>query len=215
VASGAAGPRFSSSLSKTDVFQVIFFGANDACLPGTDQHVPLARYEDNIREIVGHPCVTAQGPRILLITPPPIDEYSNEITEAAKGYASRQRTAEHTKKYADACRRTGEELGLAVLDLWSSMMGKAGWDGTGPLPGSKVLPRNPVLEAFLLDGLSTRLQKFNELILTSTGQPGLHLSPEGYAFLFEEVMAIMRDRWPDQAPEALGPRFPHWTEAPA
>jgi isoamyl acetate esterase len=175
--------------------------------------VPLARYEDNIRAIVSHACVTAQGPRILLITPPPIDEYSNEITEAAKGYAERRRTADHTKKYADACRRTGEELGLAVLDLWSSVMGEAGWDGTGPLPGSKALPRNPVLEAFLLDGLSTRC-KSNELILTFHGS-GLHLSPEGYAFLFKEVMAIVRDRWPDQTPEALALRFPHWTEAPA
>lgn len=69
------------------------------------------------------------------------------------------RTAETTKAYADAARAVGQELGVPILDLWSVFMEHAGWKGEdgqsepGPLPGSKLSPRNQVLGDLLWDGM--------------------------------------------------------------
>ncbi len=63
------------------------------------------------------------------------------------------RTAEHTKKYADACREVGNEVGVAVLDLWSVFMAAAGWKEGEPLPGSRTIEQNPVLRDWLHDGV--------------------------------------------------------------
>ena len=137
------------------VVQTVFFGANDACLPGsvTGQHVPLNEYKNNLKAILAHPSVVAQKPRLILLTPPPVNEYQLEEAEPiAQTEENPIRLAEHTKKYADACREVGGELGVVVLDVWSIFMAKAGWKEGQPLVGSKKIARNEVLEKLLNDG---------------------------------------------------------------
>ena len=104
--------------------QMIFFGANDACLPRSQssQHVPLERYKDNLQSIIQHPLVQIQHPRLILVTPPPVNEYAIGESDSAKGILWKRRTAEHTKLYADACREVGQSLGVLVLDMWSRIM---------------------------------------------------------------------------------------------
>lgn len=133
---------------------MVFFGANDACLAGSasGQHVPLDTYKQNLRGIFQHPCVTTQKPRLILVTPPPVDEYSLEVSDAAKGILGVRRTAEHTKLYAEACNETGQDLGLIVLDLWSIFMDAAGYEPGKPLPGSKKTVKSPILGQLLSDG---------------------------------------------------------------
>ena len=80
--------------------------------------MPLNDYKQYLKAIVQHPSVTTQNPRLILITPPPINEYKLEESDfVKKGVTVPQRTAEHTKKYADACREVGKELGVAILDI--------------------------------------------------------------------------------------------------
>lgn len=138
-----------------DHIQTVFFGANDACLPGssTGQHVPLNKYKQNLGDILTHGTVTMHGPRIILITPPPVNEYLLEKPTAEDPVRERMRTAEHTKKYADACREVGKELGVVVLDLWSIFMTEAGWKDGEPLVGSKTVEPNEILEELLHDGI--------------------------------------------------------------
>ena len=112
-------------------------------------------YKQNLREIIQHPCVTTQQTRLILVTPPPIDEYSLEISDAAKGILGVRRTAEHTKLYADACKEVGQDLRvpeLAILDLWSIFMDAAGYEPGKPLPGSKKTVKSPILGQLLSDG---------------------------------------------------------------
>ncbi|CAF9924581.1 MAG: hypothetical protein ALECFALPRED_002790 [Alectoria fallacina] len=177
-------------------FMTVFFGANDACLPGsaTGQHVPLNEYKKNLRDILDHPSVVAQKPRLILLTPPPVNEYQLEVAELLRGYKDRLRTAEHTKEYADACRQVGAEAGVAVLDVWSIFMAKAGWREGEPLIGSKKLARNEVLEKLLVDGL--------------------HFRPDAYRLLYDSMMDLIQNEWPDQAPDSLRFIFQHWQEAP-
>lgn len=133
---------------------MVFFGANDACLPESDtcQHVPIKEFKDNLKGIVRHSSVKAHNPRLIIVNPGPVDEYQSEQTDAAKGITRVRRTAEHTRKYAEACLELGNDLDVAVLDLWSSFMAKAGWQSGEPLAGSKAAPKNDVLAKLLRDG---------------------------------------------------------------
>lgn len=59
------------------LFVTVFFGANDASLPGErehNQHVPIEEYEDNLRLIVQDIGSKLKETPIILITPPPLDE---------------------------------------------------------------------------------------------------------------------------------------------
>ncbi|KAL8783938.1 MAG: hypothetical protein Q9213_004268 [Squamulea squamosa] len=175
---------------------MILFGANDACLPGSDygQHVPLDLYRQNLRGIIQHSSVTAQKPRLILVTPPPIEEYTLEAAEAAKGIPGVRRTAENTMQYAEACKGVGQDLGLVVLDLWSIFMNAAGYEPGKPLPGSKKTEKSPVLNRLLSDGL--------------------HFTPEAYKVLFESTMNVIKREWPEQNPTELQFVHPWWPVAP-
>ena len=63
-----------------------------------------------------------------------------------------RRTAEATKKYADACRELGNRLGVPVVDIWSAFMKAAGWSEGEPLAGSINAPENKKLADLLSDG---------------------------------------------------------------
>ena len=55
--------------SKEIALVVILLGANDAVLPGCRQHVPLDRYQANLREMVSHLRIHYPGTGVLLVTP--------------------------------------------------------------------------------------------------------------------------------------------------
>ena len=135
---------------QNDQYKSIFFGANDSVLNQYYQHVPLDDYKENLKAIVRHPLTRIQRPRILILTPPPVSEYMLEAVDAMRG----SRTASNTKRYADACREVANSLNIPVVDIWSAFMGVAGWKDGQPLPGSKGIPRNIVLENLLSDGMS-------------------------------------------------------------
>lgn len=146
-------PQFMPDPSQANVrLMTVFFGANDACIPGNAQHVPLDEYLANLKATVQHPTVLAHRAKVLLITPAPVDEHQLEPNDLAIGYSGLQRTAENTKRYADACRDVGKQLGVPVVDLWTVFMRAAGWKEGGPLPGGKNADRNQVLGRLLVDG---------------------------------------------------------------
>ena len=137
-------------------FLYVFFGANDACLEGgpSHQHVPLSSYKVNIVTLIQHPSIQAHRPHIFLITPPPINEYQRTEGGRELGFTELERTAEHTKSYADACRDVGVSLGIPVIDLWNVIMKKAGWSEGDPLPGSMKIAESKYLRSLLSDGTS-------------------------------------------------------------
>ena len=116
--------------------------------------MPLAEYSQNLKDILTHKLVAVHKPRLILITPPPINEYQLEDGDRERGFVEASRTAEHTRTYAIACRHIGKELDVPVLDLWAAMMAKAGWKEGEKLVGSKAAPRNEILDSMLSDGES-------------------------------------------------------------
>ena len=136
----------------------VFFGANDSCFPteNNNQCVPLPEFRSNLLKIVQNPVVAAHNARIILITNPPVDERTQYAIDLTKGYPMR-RTAENSMRYAEAIRSVGKSLNLPVVDLWTEIMLKAGWQPgqTANLPGCTDEPPNEVLHEYLFDGRLT------------------------------------------------------------
>ncbi|KAI0003417.1 GDSL Lipase/Acylhydrolase [Russula compacta] len=117
----------------------IWFGGNDACLPGFRQHVPLSRFSENLATMVR----TIRAPesswyspetRILLITPPPIH------VPSMRADMQPTRTFDVTKAYAEEVKKVGEAEKVPVVDVWTRMWEAAGED-------------KDAVKAFLTDGL--------------------------------------------------------------
>jgi len=135
--------------------QAIWFGANDCNKdPTGGQYVPLERFKKNLLSIINHPLVKAQAPKIILLTPPPVEE--TVLEELLRPQDSRvTRKAIDARAYADAVKEVGREAGVVVLDVWTAFMNKAGWtEGAATLPGSKELGKDPILADLLPDGQS-------------------------------------------------------------
>jgi isoamyl acetate esterase len=111
----------------------------------------VPEYKQNLIKIIKSPQVTAHSPRIILITPPPIDERTQRAMDVVRGYELR-RSAANTKAYADAAREVAYELEIPCCDLWTRFMEIAGWEPGAELPGSENLPPSEKLRELLSDG---------------------------------------------------------------
>jgi hypothetical protein len=118
-----------------------------------EQHIPLDQYIANVKAIVECASTREQRPRILVLTPTPVNEHQIKFFDEEKGFTSPSRTAENTKRYADACRETAISLSVQVVDVWSAFMKIAGWKEGQPLVGSHEVPENKVLASMLSDGM--------------------------------------------------------------
>ncbi|PSN74005.1 SGNH hydrolase [Corynespora cassiicola Philippines] len=183
-------------------FLLVFFGANDASLPKAqnNQHVPLEEYKANLEKIIAHPQVAAHNARVILVAPPPINEHLQWPSDQEKGLSTLSRVAASTKSYADAACEVGEKLGVPVVNLWKAFMSKTGfdvdtWKVGDAIPGSLSLPQNDVLVELMYDGL--------------------HFNPAGYDILFQELIKVISEQWPDQLPENLPMILPPWNNAAA
>eukprot|EP00249_Psilotum_nudum_P011464 c23192_g1_i2 orf=284-958(+) len=125
---------FSSLASQPPLLVTVFFGANDAALPDScsaRQHVPIPEYKHNLQRIISHLKGISVCIHIVLITPPPVDIEGLQIFARQKyGVKAEElpsRTNETTGLYAKACIDVADESGVAVIDLWSIIQSKPGW----------------------------------------------------------------------------------------
>lgn len=115
---------------------VIWFGANDAALPHTPQHVPLERYKANLTTLVQavrSPASPRYSPEtcVILMTPPPVQH-----ERWALGYAAMKGVAvqvpdwdfDMAKMYAEGVVEVGGKEGVPVVDVWTKMWEAAGKD---------------------------------------------------------------------------------------
>ncbi|PGG95991.1 hypothetical protein AJ79_09783 [Helicocarpus griseus UAMH5409] len=187
-------PCFFPPVQKAKVrLLTVFFGANDAVLPGFQQHVPIDLYKDCLTKILTHPAVKAHPEtKLLLLTPPPVNEYQFDPT--GPDPESFMRKASVTKLYADTCRSVGDTLNVPVADIWTAFMNAVGWEDGKPLAGSRDAPVNEKLGGILSDGL--------------------HFNPPGYKIMYEVVTRAIRTNYPELAPENVPMNFPPWEIAP-
>ncbi|XP_059837891.1 isoamyl acetate-hydrolyzing esterase 1 homolog isoform X2 [Hypanus sabinus] len=102
---------------------VIFLGANDSALKDVNpvQHIPLTEYAENLKHLIQYlKSIGICEEKVILITPPPLDESAWEKACIAKGNKL-DRYNSVTKEYAQACVKVATECGTGVLDLWTLM----------------------------------------------------------------------------------------------
>ena len=146
----------------------VFFGANDAFQPPQTPGRPRVHLEDflsNISKIVEYLLSISKEMKVVLITPPAVDEYSLPHTGL---------TSERIAAYATATRKVAAEHELPLVDCSKAFLKFSGWNGSleeSILPGDKRLGKNDALASLLTDGL--------------------HLSAKGYEVLFHEVISVI------------------------
>jgi lysophospholipase L1-like esterase len=152
-------------------FVTIFFGANDASLPNENphHHVRLDRYSQNLKTIIARVNEKYDNPKILLITPPPLD-HEQRLRYQIQRYGDKatgilERTTENTQRYAEACRHVAAEMHVPCLDLFTHML------------------QQPEYGRFFCDGLhfsSQGHQFLGDLLLESICQhyPELAVTPD-------------------------------------
>ncbi|KAI7897612.1 SGNH hydrolase-type esterase domain-containing protein [Cokeromyces recurvatus] len=162
----------------------IFFGANDAALPMSPQHVPLDRFESNLLamiDLVRSPASRFYNPtlRLILITPPPINEVQWKKRCEEQGDVL-NRTNEAASRYAECVRQVGQRADVVVADIWTRIMKKTA-EGEG---------RD--LSEFMLDGL--------------------HLNRNGYQELYDLLLEIIANNFKDIHPDQLGYELAYWRD---
>eukprot|EP00934_Nitzschia_sp_Nitz4_P007726 Nitzschia sp. Nitz4//scaffold161_size51353//18458//19192//NITZ4_006946-RA/size51353-processed-gene-0.71-mRNA-1//-1//CDS//3329537903//7716//frame0 len=127
-------PRVFGSERVTDpnyLFITVFFGANDAALPGERQHVPKEQYTQNLRDIVKKireltKSSNDKSPPIILITPPPVE---NETLRKFFNRDTYDRTNDVAREYGLETKKVAQEMGCSVLDTWELFGGgKPGYE---------------------------------------------------------------------------------------
>jgi isoamyl acetate esterase len=161
----------------------VFFGANDACIPGDPQHIPLEEYKDALRQIAGYEGVKLHSTKLIFITPGPVDEWQLETPN---------RNAAHTAIYAAACLDVAAELDVLCIDLWTIFMRKAGWKPGSELVGSRHARKSKVFEELLYDGL--------------------HFTEKAYGVVYQELIKLIERNLPSETPDKLPWVFPDWQD---
>lgn len=200
----------------------VFFGANDACVPGEGQHVDLRDYVNTLRSLISYPVFNrrdATKTQVLIITPPPVNEHQFEKTPAGDF----QRRAGITSQYARAARELARASGVHVLDLWTALMHRVGWNETmgyecccEHIPyGMGSTSASTSRETQHIPGCS----HFSESLpdakyrLSDFLTDGLHLTKLGYDILFWELMKLIKSDIPECVPERLPLVLPEWRDA--
>ncbi|PPQ99930.1 hypothetical protein CVT24_009565 [Panaeolus cyanescens] len=163
----------------------IWFGANDACIKPSPQHVPLDKFASNLKEmiqLIKSPESDYYSPetRIILITPPPVNTYQRRADlEARNPPLKLDRLFDVTREYAEAVKRVGRETGVATVDIWSEI-----WEAAGE----------------------------DEASLSQFFPDGLHLNASGYEILYKALIKTIGDVYPEVHPDNLGFVFPPWAD---
>lgn len=118
----------------------IWFGTNDAVLPGRLQYTPIPRFQENLKTLVDYVRNKdskwySPNTRIVFINPPPFiaaDRLATQYTRWRDEYKCEgpepvlDREWDNTKKYAEAVVELGKEINVPTIDLWTKIIEAAG-----------------------------------------------------------------------------------------
>lgn len=108
---------------------IVYFGGNDSMGPhssGLGPHVPLPEYIDNMRKIATHLKSLSDEIRIIFLSCPPVNEV--KVKEGTSEiFSELVRTNEACRIYSEACIDLCKELGVKVVDLWTSLQKRDDW----------------------------------------------------------------------------------------
>ncbi|KAF2121561.1 SGNH hydrolase-type esterase domain-containing protein [Lophiotrema nucula] len=192
----------------------IWLGANDACV-GTGAHVPLPKFEDNIRSFVDQVLAEEQlrDTKVVLITPPPInipdaepEDDGMDLGPAAAAamkafdpkksrsyivYKSKRTYGEKIMEIAASYAETGRVVGL---DYWKALI-DAGLDDQHRLGDEDAYHEDMLPGSGLPWAKAFKQGYFSD---------GLHLEGLAYDVLSKAVVELIQTKWPALTPERIG-----------
>lgn len=161
----------------------IWFGANDACIPGTPQHVPLPRFTENLLKMI-HMVQSPSSPyyspdtKIILISAPPVNTQQRGADLASRDPPKDlDRHFEKTRTYAEEVVRLGKKEGLPVVDAWTKL-----WEAAGK--------EESALKEYLYDGL--------------------HVNEAGYKVVYDGIVEAIATHYPELRHDTMQYIFPAW-----
>ncbi|KAF9466333.1 GDSL Lipase/Acylhydrolase [Collybia nuda] len=163
----------------------IWFGANDACIKPSPQHVPLDRFVTNLKEFIDMVQDEASpyyspATRIVLISPPPVNTHQRLADlQSRDPPVALDRDFRTTRSYADAVKGVAHAKNVAFVDIWTPL-----WEGAG----------------------------MRESDLTKYLNDGLHLNAAGYEVLYEALINVIGERYPEVHFDNLPSTFPPWVD---
>ncbi|RCI15460.1 hypothetical protein L249_3363 [Ophiocordyceps polyrhachis-furcata BCC 54312] len=209
---------------------IVLFGANDAVLPlpTTSQHVPIDEYTKNLEAIIHHPRIAAHKPKVLLVTPPPINEMKLAELDLAAGHPSVTRNFDTTAAYSERARTVARRAWEMKKKKMMMKKKGGGGGGGGQQHGGEEEEAVAVVLIDLWKALMDRAiamapqdqrpggpwvgsrENGKAGGLESLLPDGLHLGGEGYRILFDLVRPHVGQGW--EAVEGDGFVFPGWKE---
>ncbi|GAA5978251.1 hypothetical protein JCM10908_004287 [Rhodotorula pacifica] len=188
-------PRKETRRAKIQLM-TIWWGANDATLPGQTQHVPLDLFCDNIREMVSlvrdpaSPYYSPETSIILINAPSFYPEHWLDQRELYGLPREHDRDLENTRRYANAVKDLGRELGLPVANADAAIAAEV----------ERVGADNP--RAIWSDGLH-----LTELAYAAVSKEVKRAIETAYPEKHWDKLPMMLPDWKDIATGALGPQF--------
>jgi lysophospholipase L1-like esterase len=154
-------------------------------------------------KIITHPNITSHKPRILLVTPPPLDEIHITKLDLAWGHPAATRRAKISASYSEAVRQVAAEHpeSTTLIDLWKGLMDTAISKTPGFDPSAGKTLGDP----------DSGVRGYLEHLLPD----GLHMSGESYRVFFDLVKGHVGSEWAGTAEEdRVGYVLPEWRTAP-
>jgi len=163
----------------------IWFGANDACIKPSPQHVPLSTFTSNLEKLVDlihspESVYYSPSTRIVLMSPPPVNTYQRAADLGSRPVPlDLDRNFETTRAYANAVKEVARAKQVAYADVWTEF-----WQAAGE--------QESALDKYLIDGL--------------------HPNAEGYQVTYEALMKTIAENYPEVYPDNLPFVFPPWLQ---
>jgi lysophospholipase L1-like esterase len=148
-------------------------------------------YKKNLVKIITHPNVKSHNAKVLLVTPPPLDEIRVTVLDKAIGHKEACRQAAVSAAFSQTARDVASEVpGVILVDLQKAIMDKAismtpDYDPNGLPLGYPEGGKRGALEQLLPDGLhmsGEAYKVFFNIVAPHIGpfpaQPGGYVYPD-------------------------------------
>ncbi|OMJ14805.1 Isoamyl acetate-hydrolyzing esterase 1-like protein, partial [Smittium culicis] len=211
---------------------IIFLGVNDAAdnlSTKQTSHVPLAEFSRNLNEMITliseinnrnrdlSPSHNADQIKVLLITPPPVNEQQWLRFLQMKNPSSKlDRCNDTVRNYVNVVKQVGAQFDIPVVDIFTRLEEQVLSDKLSAASKMSVVTAAGKIFASSLEKIANLTRSKNESNCTSCGKTsayfdgyekffydGLHLNSLGNSILFEMVASSIQKNYPELAPSKI------------
>lgn len=183
--------------SETNIkLMTIFFGTNDAYdYINEIQTVELDRYKDNLSVMVQ--MVLDKNIKPIIIGPGLHDPKMAKAMLAERGRPIDKdpTTNQRLLKYSETAKKVAAQHNVAFIDTWNTLRQYQGWTKDQLFEVSATKDKWEIGES-----------------LAEIVSDGIHFTAKSYKILFEEIIRVIEEKYPELAPENLPSQLCDWKQ---